>query len=295
MIAAVLMAGACSPAAARKPPVPTGTLTLDMDDPTVTVDVAGTPLRLRVGLEHKDVIELNPAAAARLPLPFEPGFDAQVGRERLSGIAAGAEAAIDGRRFLALVASHGRDCCAGVDGAIGVGLLPYASVLFRRAQPTQSETRTLAMAISTERGLESAALAASPYVTAQFSLERADSVATAAAGVILARAHGGTRDAGYGRSIAAFGISRPVQTVRFARPVTIAGFSYDALITRTADFAGRNEFPRPAGEAGDIVVNRKRAPQDAWPVVLIGRDRLDRCDQIRFDRVPLQLSLRCQW
>lgn len=295
--AVLALALAASPAeiAARSkaPAPPTGELLLDMDDPVVTVKVGEAELRLRVGLGEKKLIELNPSAAARMPIKFEPGFVAQVGRETLPGIAAAAEARIDGRKFLILLSSHGRDCCAGVDGAIGVTALPYATVRFvRRGAERGREALRLAMVDSDARGLETQDAAP---VRLQFSLDQRETVATAAAGAILAKAHGGRRETGEEKVTAAFGIERPAQVIRFGKPFELAGFAFDRLTVRVADFAGRNELPRDAAEAGDIVVNRRVARQEAWPVVQIGRDRLDRCFEILFETQTAFLTLRCDF
>lgn len=68
--AGLLLALAALPAypaqAAKPPPPPTGELLLDMADPVIRVTIGTVLLRLRVGLEAKRLIELNPDAAARL-------------------------------------------------------------------------------------------------------------------------------------------------------------------------------------------------------------------------------------
>ena len=295
MIATIVVLGV-SGAQARKPAPPTGELLLDMGDPVITARLNGVALRLRVGLEQKDVIELNPDVAARLPAKFEPSFPAEVGRETLSGIAAPVQASIEGRKFLALAASHGRPCCAGVDGAIGVMLLPYATVRFRRAgEGGDGATLSFPMSTNSSRGLEAEKPVGKSSVFLQFSFERPETVATASAGAILAQAYAGEREPGSATTMVAFGVERPVQSVRFARVFTLAGFAFDRLITRTADFGGRHEFPRPAGQPDDIVVNRRIARQEAWPVVVIGRDRLDRCGEALFDTRSRLLTLRCDF
>lgn len=300
LLVPVLLAGP-SPAGKPKAPPPfTGELRLDMNEPVIDVKIGEVPLRLRVALDQKRLIELNPDAAERLSanppdrrFRFESGFDALVGRETLKGIQAAAPIRLNGRQMLVTVASHGRDCCAGVDGEIGIGLLPYATILFSRPVQTPPD-RSAAYLIddSSEHGPQTGVTAGSDTIFVQFSLQRPESVATASAGAMLARAQGG-KLAGSGTTIAAFGIERPTSTLYLDRPTTVAGFPYSTIAVRTADFGGRHGFPVDPSEPQDIVVRKKVPLQQAWPVVLIGRDRLDRCSEALYDGNSHALTLHC--
>ena len=54
----------------------------------------------------------------------------------------------------AQAAEHGRDCCAGADGAIGPSLLPYAIVRWRRSgAPAATDTFALPLDADAEFGL----------------------------------------------------------------------------------------------------------------------------------------------
>lgn len=300
MLALAVLATNAAALKPKVPPPPTGELSLDMDAPVIDVRIGDVPLRLRVALNQKRLIELNPAAADRLAAKppdrrfrFEPGFEALVGRERLKGVEAAAPITLNDRAMLVTVASHGRDCCEGVDGEIGIGLLPYAVIRFTRpgsAVPLHSAA--FLIDDHDEHGPQASIQLGREMLFLQFSLDRPDSVATASAGVILARAHHGRLGEG-GSTIAAFGIERPTTMLGFPRPITIGGFAYSKIPVRTADFGGRYSFPIDPGEPGDIEVRRKVAPQDPWPVILVGRDRLDACAEIRFDAISHTLTLLC--
>ena len=289
-------------ATARQAGPPTGELLLDMADPVIAMRIGKVPLRLRVGLEQKRLIELNPDAAERLrakppdkDFRFETGFEAQVGREILRGIEAAAPITINNRKMIVLVASHGRDCCAGVDGEIGLGLLPYASIRFvRRGVADPGHSAQFLIDDSSEHGPQSAVQIGKDRVYLQFALDRAQSVATSSAGAILARHYGG-RLGGQGTIIGAFGVSRPTTLLTLKRPADLAGFNFERLLVRTADFAGKYTFPSDPdnSEENDIVVKKKVRQQDPWPVVLIGSDRLDACSEARYDTIASTLTLRC--
>lgn len=300
LIATGLMAGP-SPAARPKAPPPfTGELRLDMNDPVIEVEIGDVPLRLRVALDQKRLIELNPTAADRLAADppdrrfrFESGFDALVGRETLKGIQAAAEVTINDRRMLVTVASHGRDCCVGVDGEIGIGLLPYAAIRFDRADGvTADRSADFLIDDNSEHGPQTTVSMGRETIFLQFSLQRSTSVATASAGAILAGVQGGRLTDG-GTTIAAFGIERPISTLRLDRPATVGGFTYPQIAVRTADFGGRHDFPVDPSEPQDIVVKKKVPQQAAWPVILVGRDRLDHCSAASFDGNSHVLTLHC--
>lgn len=285
---------------AKPPPPPTGELRLDMDDPVIAVMIGDVPLRLRVGLEAKRLIELNPDAAARLEASpptkafrFTSGGDADIGRETLKGTQAAAPVTINKRKMIVTVATHGRDCCTGVDGEIGIGLLPYATIRFVRADMADpGRSADFMMTDDDETGPETELRSGRATIRVQFGLGRAESVATASAGALLAQNHGGEMSE-TAPTVAAFGVARPTAMLAFPHSITIAGFRFNRLRIRTADFAGNIAFPAAPAESGDIVIRKKIEQQHGWPVVLIGRDRLDRCSEAVFDTIGKRLTLRC--
>ncbi|MBW8910325.1 MAG: hypothetical protein JF564_00110 [Sphingomonas sp.] len=287
----------CAPAVAVKQPpeAPVGILQLDRQNPVVHAMVNGNDLLLRVALDAKDVVELNPSAVSRLGLAFEPGFNADVGRVTLPGISATASITITGHPVLALLSSHGRDCCAGVDGTISPALLPFAEIRFADGASAGGRVETLVLEHDEEHGLEAPVTIGAERISLQFSLERPDTQSSSSAGAILARAYRGHFAGAEIDVDAAFGIKRPARTIAFPRSISLAGFAFDHIATRIADFAGRYDFPADRSEPGDIVVKRRTTQQQAWPVVSIGRDHMDRCGEIAYHTQTHLLSLRCDF
>jgi hypothetical protein len=278
--------------AARASPPPSGDLMLDAADPVISVEIAGVPLRLRVDLDRQNDIELNPAAAARLPLLWETGSPLDVGRVRLSGRLAAATMTVGGRIVPAQIADHGRDCCVGADGAIGPDLLPYASVSWRRTQaPPSDSSLTLPMTASATTGLSVPADISG--VRLRFALGQEESVGTAAAGAALASAWDGRWNGSPRHIVLAFGISRPARMIDFARPGLLAGFRFDRLLVRISDFSGDAKLPTDPDRADDVVVSHHLARQQAWSAVIIGADRLFRCAEITYRANPRSLTLHC--
>ncbi len=292
---AILLALAlCTPAVAlaRRPAPPTGTLALPLPDPVVTATVEGVSLRLRVVLDGRNVVTLNRAAVTRLPIAFEKTASADIGRERLPGIAAPATLLIAGRPVATSLWSYG-DCCDGVDGAIDAALLPYAQVRLVRDGMAGGTERTFTMRRDDDHGMSMRETVNGHILSIQFSLDRQETLATAASGAMLADAWGGRFVGGYTPVLVAWGVSRPSRILAFTRPASLAGFRVAAIRTRTADFAGQGRLPTDPATPGEILVRRKVRPQYGWPVVAIGRDRLDRCGELRLDTQMLLLTLRC--
>jgi hypothetical protein len=270
-------------------------LTLDIAEPIVEARIGAAVLRLRVDLDRRNSVELNPAAAARLALPFEDGMGLLVGRVELRERTVAAPVTIGGVTVPLTLSTYDRDCCTGSDGAIGPDLLPYGSVRFIRAGGVPGATTELHLPLVSraETGLSAPTQTAAGELFVGFSLGQAETLATAAAGAILTAAQGG-RFAGSNFDVApAFGVRRPARLIRFDRPAILAGFRIAEVPVRVGDFGGGRKLPEDPALAGEIVVQRRRAAQPAWPAILIGRDRIDRCAEIRFQRAPMALTLRC--
>lgn len=290
----VLALAGCATIPAPVPVPPRGDLALDPANPVIAATIAGVALRLRVDLSAHDTIELNPAAAARLPLKYVGGADTLVGRIRLLGRTAVAKVRIGSVERPLPVIEHGRDCCAGADGMIGPQSLPYDHVLWRNpAAPAPNRTIVLLLDDDPSTGLSAAVPREAARIRVRFAFWQPESGATAAAGAILAAAWGG-RWAGPEQQVtAAFGIRRPARPVMFDRPATLAGFRFDRLTVRTADFGGHEQLPADPVSPDEIVVTRKVQHQEAWPAVTLGADRLSRCAEIAFSAEPRSLTLRC--
>lgn len=260
----------------------------------MTATIAGVPLRLRVMLDGRGGVELNRAAAARLPLAFEDDEAAQVGRVPLAGITAAATLTIAGKPVPAALWSFGT-CCEGADGAIDATLLPFAAVRLVRPTGATGEARTWVLRRNAEYGMAAREMVAGRAIDVRFALDRPETLATASAGAMLAKAWSGRFADGYAPVAVAWGVSRPSRTIAFASGGRLGGFRFDAVRTRTADLAGRDRLPTDPVEANEIVVTRRTARHRGAPAVAIGRDRIDACGEIALDTQSLLLTLRCDF
>lgn len=288
---ALLISSALLLIGAHKPP-PSGDLALDLADPVITVEIQKVPMRLRVDLDRQDSIELNPTAAARLPVKWERGDPTDVGRVRLPNLVAGVLLKVGERIVPAEVSQHGRDCCAGVDGVIGPDLLPFATIRWRNlSAPAPTADLVLPLETSETTGLSAASNTGN--VRLRFALGAPETIATAAAGATLARLWRGHWDGPERRVTLAFGISRPARPMAFARPGEVAGFRLGQLLVRLSDFGGDTKLPAEPAQAGEFVIAHHLARQPTWPAVTIGADRLSRCAEIVYTALPRTLTLRC--
>lgn len=294
---AILATLLIAPPATPQPP-PAEVLTLDIAAPMIDVTIAGVALRLRVDLDQKDAIELNPAVAARLPIAGSRAYEASVGRITVPGRIGTAEVAIGGMSRTLPVASHDLPCCVDSDGVVGPALLPYAAVRFVRAgaAPGRIVRRSFPLGRTDAGGAFIRLDTDEGRLMIQFSLRHRGTLATASSAAILARLYRGRFEGAPFPSIRAFGVARPARAMRFDRPARLAGFAIDRIDVRIADFRGGFALPSDAAQPGEIAVRgRTPPPQHAWPAIIIGREYLDHCSEIMVRRTPPAIELACDF
>ncbi|HTU13464.1 MAG TPA: hypothetical protein VMG08_21420 [Allosphingosinicella sp.] len=263
---------------------------------------SAVPIRIRVGpdMPHRPFLTTSAAAAARLsavPVPHE----IRIGPVRLEGTPSSALIALGGKVFLRGVSWFDGPMAEGADLALGPRALPWEQVRFQLRPPRPGERR-LRFPIVRE-GLIATVVRfriGRQEVRLGFAPERPTSVATAAAGALLAATHDGRLGAAGAEPPIrlATGIFRPVRAMRLARPLSIQGLPLAGLVVRTRDFGGETRLPgmdpADAAAAPDEVVVTARA--DASPAVyyiMLGADVLAPCSTILFDNRRLRVELSC--
>ena len=215
-------------------------------DGIVTVNVNGAPGRIRI----------DPAAPALpiLTLPYAMGqahlrpgpfaFAYLVGPQQVEGrsavgrIALGAGARPRKRR----IGWTARPYVPDADGVIGPGGVPEPVVRFVLRAPLPGE-RTITLPLEDEGGLlggwgGSYALVdlGGQSLRVRFNPNEPRTLATAGAAVRIANLHDGRVSGETAPAHIAFGISRPVRTMRLGTPLAIGPFAISELGVRTADF-----------------------------------------------------------
>ena len=130
----------------------------------------------------------------------------------------------------------------------------------------------------------------------RFNPDNARTLATAGAGVALASANGGRLEGATRTAHIAFGVERPVRLLKLARPLAIGPLTLAALDVRVADYGsagGIADADAPPPDPDEIVVTAKGKRDRSRDSLTLGRDQLDRCSSIVFDKPAKQVRLSC--
>ena len=279
------------PAAARGATAPAGTLTLPWHAPYVTALLDGQTVRLRVNFDAAGLVALTPQAARRLGLGQEAPGLVLVGPVRVPAATRMARAVITGRPASVRLIWADRPPVeeAGIDGVISPGALPFAHVRVERAGVPRGRVTGLAARYSPTDGL--VAPLDDTGITLRLAPQRADSMATAAAGALLMRKMGGRVDpAPDATRIILYGIARPVALLSLGRPLRLAGLEVRRLLVRTGDY-GAVSLTRD-GAADEIVVTGQSGARPRLSLTL-GADQLGGCAALEWDATARRILLDC--
>lgn len=302
LLAAILIPGSQTPDEAR-------TLVLESSGGyVVSVEINGAPLTLRVDPAASGLVVLNQDAAKRAGIEPDrlrtpPGFPgvrfrkafATIGPTRLEGLSGAATALIRGRPVALQAVWFDRDAVEGVDGVISVHHLPYDSVQFALAPPVEGETETvLNLEYGLSPGLYHRYGTGDEAVAVQISPNKAISLATAAAGAVLARRHAGSWAGADESSPISFGISRPVRPMALAEPVLLQDFPVDRFLVRTRDHRGDFTLPSDGPlDPEEIVVTGAVSGQPPRLTLVLGLEQFARCSSLTYRRAERRLVVRC--
>ena len=281
------------PAAARA-----ADLTLDSSSGyTIPVQINGHALRLRVDLSASGYVLLNPDAAARAGLGGSMVRSRTlVGPHVLRGSSNAVRLTIAGTELRERVAWFDRPAVEGADGVISPEVLPYDNIILQLApeQPGQRDYE-IALSFTKSAGLFLPYSVQGHTTGVDFSLFRPRSIATAAAGAVIATENGGTWSGETSEEMISFGIARPVRPMHLERPLLLGGIALPDLVVRTADHRGNFALPSDQeADSGEVVVTgQTRSRQRASLSLTIGLDRLGSCTSATYRKAGRLLRLRC--
>jgi hypothetical protein len=279
-------------------PATAADLTLDAASGHIVVaQINGRPLRLRVDPETSGFIILNPDAAAQAGLrPSMLGARTIVGPIRLRGFTKVAPVSIGGTSGKRRVIWTERQSVAGADGLIGPADMPFDRVTLELRAPAAGETESvLPMQFERSFGLFHMATFGTQPIRFRISTMRPNSIATAAAGAVLASLHGGAWSGEQGEQMIKYEVVRPVRPMTLAQPAAFAGLPLDRFHVRTSDNRGSASLP-PDSEADpdEIVVTGERERQRARHDVSVGLDWLAACSRLSWDNRSKVMTLTCR-
>lgn len=287
--AAALLAGAGAPPAVYDVPA----------DRTVAIRVHGAPARLRIDPGAPTSPVFNPDFAARAK--FRAGWigiEGQVGPARVPGLTAVVRFDLGQGEFKRRIAWFNALYVASADGAAGPGFLDADVVRFTLRDPAPDERRAvLPLADFGRAGMGVILTAGSDRIAARFSLERDRSIATASAGATIAAAHSGSFDGAPERMLVHLGVVRPVRHMKLETPLAAGPLAIHGLLVRTSDWGSAAAIPdaaAPAADPDEIVVVGDTKKQRRELRLEIGRDYLDRCSSIVFDKRAKTVTLACR-
>lgn len=261
----------------------------------IDATINGQPVRLRVDPETSGYIILNPATVQRLGLRRSMlGSRTQVGPVRLTGSSKVAELSIGGVTGDRRMVWIDRPAVEGADGLIGPADLPYDRVTFQLGAPRADEiTAALPMQFERSEGLFHSLTLGEHELRFQFTLTKAETMATAGAGAHLAALNGGGWSGEPRDQVVDFGVVRPVRPLRLERPVNLGGLELGWLLVRTGDNRGNLSLPPEPDADPDEVTVTAGSRQRARFNVTFGRDRLSLCSSIVWDNRTRQLTFHC--
>lgn len=264
------------------------------DNFLIDATINGHPVRLRVDPETSGYIILNPATVARIGLERSMlRSRTQVGPVRLDGWSKVAELSIGGVTGDRRMVWIDREAVAGADGLIGPADMHYDRVTFDLGPSRPGEAEfALALDFARAGGLFFPLQLGEDVLRVQFSLIKADSRATAAAGARLSDLHGGQWAGEPRDQLIQFGVTRPVRPLRLSRAVDMGGLHVSEFLVRTADHRGDLTLPPdPDADPDEVVVTGSR--QRARFHLSLGLDRLGQCSRLVWDNVGRRMTFHC--
>jgi hypothetical protein len=254
-------------------------------DGIVAATINGVPGRLRIdpAVPALPLLSTRWANQAGLsPGPF--AFALLVGPRQVDGVTAVGRIGVGGSEVRRRRIGWTRiDYTEAADGVIGPGGLPQRVIRFQ-LRPSLPGERTVALPLADEGGLlggwgHSYAVieVGGAPLRVGFNPHHPRTLASAGAGVRLAASHD-ARVAGETEQVEiAFGIARPVRTLRLGRPLEIGPLSIGALGVRTSDFGNAGSIREEGGDPDEIVVTADRHRDSDRDRISIGADFLERC------------------
>jgi hypothetical protein len=271
-------------------------------DGIVAVSINGAPGRLLIDPAAPALPILTLDYAGRAGLRAGPfAFVYLVGPEHVNGRSAVGRIAIGtgARARKRRIGFAARPYVADADGVIGPGGLPDQVIRFVLRAPLPGE-RTVTLPLEDEGGLFGGwgAMYALIDVAGQplrirFNPHEPRTLATAGTAVRIANAYDGTIGGETVPIHIAFGIQRPVRTMRLGTPLRIGPLVLSELGVRTADFGNAAAIREEGADPDEIIVTANRDRRRNRDRLSLGADQLGHCSSIVFDKRARQIRLTC--
>ena len=189
-----------------------------------------------------------------------------------------------------------QDAVPDADGMISPAELPYDVVTLRLSEPKPGEqVNSFPARYSALTGLIFLHPIERQAMGVKFSVLDAATMATGAAGALLAKNYQGRWVGGTERFLVALDVQRPVRKLELDRPLSLQRINVNDLLVRPYDDRGEHELAaKAAPPSDDVTVVGKPSTQAARLLLVVGRDRLEQCSSVQYRRRTQQLLLSCQ-
>ncbi len=263
-------------------------------DGVVPAKLGGQPGKLLLSPWAPAAPTLNPGYRTRIGLHAGLfGFSVKVGPVKVRGDTSVTRLDYQGMSYRRRVVWFERDYAQGADAAVGPGGIPARVVRFELRAPSGGERETvLPLVQQMFRPSYARVMLGKRPIILLFDPQHPRSLATAGAGAALAEFLGGELQGAPQPAHVAFGIMRPARRLKFARPLVFGGLRLDEVLVRISDNGSVAGVKDADADPEEVVVTAKRG-NERRDVVIIGRDLLDRCAAITFDKPAKQIRLAC--
>ncbi len=260
----------------------------------IDMKIGGQPARLRISPWAPAAPTLNPDIVARIGLHGGLiGFAVKVGPVKVKGQTSVTRLDVGSVGFKRRVVWFERPYAVGADVAVGPGGLPVDIVRFELRAPQPGErTVSLPMVQKMFQPTYAQVSVGGRALQVLFDPLHDRSLATAGAGQAMAAANGGELTGETGRAEIAFGIDRPVRTLRLKTPLAIGPLRFAAVAVRIGDNGTASAIPDADADPDEILVTAK-ANANRRDVLIVGRDQLQHCSSIVFDKPAKAIRLSC--
>ena len=266
----------------------------------VTGHIAGVEGRFQIdpGATAMPLISSDWAEKARLKGGMI-GVIYLVGPERVRNRTAVTEFDVDGVADKRRIGWTDRPYTLEADGVIGPGGLDAPVIRFILRPPLEGE-RTVSLPMTGQGGMAGrwAELFAQIDVNGQPMRVRFDpynsrTLATANAAARMAAVHGGLMTEERANVEIAFGIERPVRTMRLTNPLAIGPLTISELGVRVSDHGSAAGIREEIQDPDEIIVTGQKKQGPDRDRLSIGADLLVRCSSITFDKPAQSIRLTC--
>lgn len=181
----------------------------------------------------------------------------------------------------------------GGEGLLGPVALPEGIITYRLRPAREGEREiTFPLVEDKRRGFSTQLAVGDTTIPVHVSFERAEAMANASAGAILAQAFGAQLEGEARDMHIELGIHRPVRSLVFEEPFLLGELAVQDVVVRTQDTGSTAAIPDEDSDPNEIVVTGGK--QKVAPQLSIGTASLAPCSTLSFDRPAQLIRLSCK-